>query len=94
MDERETGWDHIYGNKFATFFTSEKKYLKQILSLKEQYPDEVEIIAENEDGSICCHIPAEWLRIRPKKKTNLTPEQIAAASERLKQYRMAQSSNA
>ena len=86
-DCKETAWDHVSGDQKATFFTSEKKYIKRIYELMEEYPDAVELVAENQDGSVCVHIPVEWLRIRPKKKTNLTPEQKAAAAERLAKYR-------
>lgn len=84
MEEiRETAWDHIAGDKTATFSTSEKKWIKEIRRLKELYPDEVDIRYENADGSILVHIPYEWMRIRPKKKNGLSAEQIAASKARL-----------
>ena len=87
-DCKETAWDHVSGDQSAMFFSSEKKYIKRIYDLMAEYPDDVEMVAENQDGSICVRIPIEWLRIRPKKKTNLTPEQKAAAAERLAKYRL------
>lgn len=82
-DIKETAWDHIYGEKIATFSTSEKKWIREIQRLHEEYPDEVDIRHINDDGSILVHLPAEWLRIRPKKKSNLSAEQIAASKARL-----------
>ena len=82
-DIRETAWDHISGDKYATFSTSEKKWIKAIERLKLEYPDDVEIRCVNKDGSILVHIPVEWLRIKPKKKSNLSAEQIAASTARL-----------
>lgn len=82
-DIRETAWDHIGGEKTATFSTSEKKWIREIQKLHEKFPNEVEIRYTNKDGSILVHIPADWLKIRPKKKSNLSAEQIAASKARL-----------
>lgn len=40
-DIRETAIDHVAGEKIATFFSSETRWINQIWKLKEQYPDEV-----------------------------------------------------
>ena len=48
-DIKETAWDHIYGEKTATFSTSEKKWIREIQRLHEEYPGEV---AEEEKQSI------------------------------------------
>ena len=80
---RETAWDHIIGDKIATFSTSERKWIRQIERLKKEYPDEVDIRHVNQDGSIYVHLPADWMKIKPKKKSSLTPEQIAASTARL-----------
>lgn len=85
-DIKETGWDHISGNDYASFYTSEKKWINQILKLKESNPDEVEIIARLEGDEIMVHIPVSWLKIRPKRKSSLTAEQIAASAKRLEEY--------
>ena len=85
---RETAFDHVAGEDFATFFTAERKWINHILSLKEQYPDEVDIRHINDDGSLLVHIPASWLKIRPKKKVNMTAEQIAASKARLEKGRL------
>ena len=82
-DIKETAWNHIYGEKIATFSTSEKKWIREIQRLHEEYPDEVDIRHVNNDGSILVHLPADWLRIRPKKKSNLSAEQIAVSKARL-----------
>ena len=54
-----------------------------ILRLKDKRPDDVQIIADNADGTIMAHLPVEWLRIVPKKKMDLTDEQRQAISNRL-----------
>lgn len=82
-DIRETAIDHVAGEKIATFFSSETKWINQIWKLKEQYPDEVEIRHVNPDGSLIAHIPAEWFKVKPKKKVVMTEAQIAASKARL-----------
>lgn len=54
-----------------------------IRKLREKYPDEVEIAAENADGSLLARVPYKWVRVKPPHKRNLTPEQRAAIAERL-----------
>jgi predicted N-acetyltransferase YhbS len=45
-----------------------------VRKLAEKYPDEVQIVAENEDGSIVAHIPVSYLKIS-RGKQDLTEEQ-------------------
>lgn len=40
-------------------------------------PDEVQIVAENKDGSILAHIQLAWMRIVPKNQMEYTDEQKA-----------------
>ena len=83
-DLKETTWEHIYGDKSATMYTSERSRINELMKLKEEYPNLVEITAVNKDGSIVVHIPAEWMKLRPRKKCNLSDEQRAAVAERLR----------
>ena len=85
-DIRETAIDHVAGEKIATFFSSETKWINQIWKLKEQYPDEIRHV--NSDGSLIAHIPAEWFKVKPKKKVVMTEEQIAASKARLENGRL------
>lgn len=68
------------------FSSDEQKWIKEIRKLKERYPDLVDIRNEPEtnDGCIYCKLPAEWLKIKPKKKRNLTDEERAAYAERFR----------
>lgn len=84
---RETAIDHVAGEDYASFYSSEKKWINLIWKLKEQYPDEVEIRHVNEDGSLLAHIPASWFKVKPKKKVCLTQAQIEASKARLEQGR-------
>lgn|GEM_PF-1435485 len=86
-DFKETAWDHVAGEKFATFSTSEKKWIKVVEDLKKKYPDDVDIRVVNEDGSLVARLSASWFRLRPKKQTNMTQEQKDAARARLENAR-------
>lgn len=87
-DIKETAWDHVAGEKFATLSTSEKKYIRLVEDLREKYPNNVDVRCVNDDGSMVVRIPADWLRVRPKKKSSMTSEQIAAAKARLEAARL------
>ena len=43
VDIHETSLDHIAGEDFITFYSSERKWINELLRLKEQYPSEVDI---------------------------------------------------
>ena len=68
-------------HKITVSFCQEK-WINKVKKLKENYPDDVEIIAENEDGSICAKLPAKFLKLSPPKK--VSEEQRQAASERFR----------
>jgi len=93
-DFKETAWDHVAGEKFATFSTSEKKWIKAIEDLKRKYPSEVDIRVVNNDGSLVARLPASWFKIRPKKQTSMTQEQKDAARARLETARQKRLSEA
>ena len=63
---------------------AEKWSINMVKRLKEKYPDRVVIKHVNKDGSIHAYMPFEWMRIIPKKKSNLSAEERAAISERLR----------
>lgn len=86
-DIRETSIDHVAGENYATLFTSERKWINYIYKLKESHPDEVDIRHVNNDGSLIAHIPASWMKVKPKKKVVLTEEQIEASKARLERGR-------
>lgn len=88
-DFKETAVGYLDVDNYASFDSSERKWINKILRLKEKYPEEVEIIKMPEDncGSIAAHIPKSWMKISPPKKVNLTDEQKAAMAERMRQSR-------
>lgn len=50
----------------ATLSLYRKRFINRIRKLKEQRPDEVDIV-ENADGSIFAHIPVSWIKIKPTR---------------------------
>ena len=87
INTAETVLEHLDGNPTFTVSTDERTWKNRLVKLAEQNPAEVECVAVNRDGSVMYHVPASWVRLRPPVKRNLTEEQRAALSERLKTMR-------
>lgn len=62
-----------------------QKWINKVKKLKEEHPDDVKILAENADGSICAKLPIKYLKISAPRK--VSEEQRQAASERFKKIR-------
>lgn len=87
---RETVYEHIGGDETMTITAEERWSVNMIRKLKAKYPDKVTITYENYDGSLVAHMPAEWMRIVPKREINLTEERRNALAERMRQLRKSQ----
>lgn len=79
----ETTIDHLSGAPFCGISTGELKTKNRLAKLIEQHPGELELVANNPDGSVFYHVPWTWIRISPPKKVVLTEEQKSALVERL-----------
>lgn len=89
---QETAIEYVKGDKHATFYSSEPKYINMIHTLAEEYPEQVEIRSEDE-GGIIVHVPVSWFRApKPPIKRQLSDEQRQMAAERLKKAREAKNS--
>ena len=53
------------------------KWINKIKKLKEEHPDDIKIIAENEDGSICAKLPMKYLKISAPRKVSEEQRQAA-----------------
>lgn len=84
---RENAVEFITGDKTATVSLSSKKHVNRILRLADKYPNEVEILAQNADGSLCAKVPVKWIKFNPPVNREVTEEQRQAARERLQRYR-------
>lgn len=82
----EVGINYTDRDEHAFFSANEKRHVKNILRLAEQYPDEVtvKILPEKNGGHILAWIPKRWIRISPPRKLDLTNEQRAAISDRMR----------
>lgn len=84
----ETCFNYCDPNE-AFFSSDERKWINKIRKLKEEHPDEIEIIAQPEtnDGCIYCKLPAAWLKVQPKLKRELSDEERQILSDRMKNIR-------
>lgn len=69
--------------------TDERKWINRLLKMAQEHPDEVTItnLPENNDGCLCLKCPANYLKIAPPVRRELTGEQRIALSERMKLMR-------
>ena len=83
----ETVYEHMAGNPTFTVSAVERWSISMIKRLAAEHPDYVEITYENQDGSVVAHVPFEWMRIVPKRRSGMTAEHKAASAARLAEYR-------
>ena len=74
--------EFIRDSKTMTVTLSQGRFITKVRELAEKFPDEVEIVAENSDGTIVAHMPVSALHLSIIRK-NITEEQRKAATERL-----------
>lgn len=60
--------EFIKDEERATVTFSQGRYKSRIKQLAKSHPEECQIIAENQDGSMCAHVPVKWIRINPSKE--------------------------
>ncbi len=63
----ENAIEFITDSKRATVTFTQGRYKSRIKKLAAKRPEECQIVAENQDGSMCAHIPVEWVKISPPK---------------------------
>ena len=81
-DLRETVWEFVQGEKTGTMYSAQRKWINKIRKYAEQYPDEVQIIHTNPDGSIVAHALEGYFKFSRPRQVNFTEEQRLAAVER------------
>lgn len=88
MDEiRETIYEHVAGADTFTVTAAERKSIGMLRKLAEKHPSDVEIVAENADGSLVARLPYSWMRIVPKRQVEMSEERRLAAAERMRNMR-------
>jgi hypothetical protein len=70
----------IKGSEFAGVTASEIAFKNQVLELAKKRPEDVKIIAMNNDGSIYAHVPRKYIKLRAPRI--LTEEQRVELVER------------
>lgn len=58
----------IKDEKRATLTISQRRTITRVKKLAQDRPEECQIVAENQDGSICAHVPVSWVKILPPKE--------------------------
>lgn len=71
--------EFLENQEVATCTFSQGRYKTRIKKLAADHPQECQIVAENEDGTLVAHIPVEWIRINPGME--LTGEQREKRAE-------------
>ena len=78
--------EFIKDEKRATVTFSQGRFKTKIRKLAESHPEECQIVAENKDGSICAHVPVNWVKISPVKQ--MSEKQIESATKNLMNYKL------
>lgn len=79
--------EFLTGDEIVTVTFSSRKWVNKMKQLAEKFPSQVEIVANNDDGSIVAHIPIECIKIKsPKSEISLSEEQRNNLRERMLKY--------
>ena len=82
--ENENVIEWITNDKTVTVTLSQRKYITKIRRLAEKFPDEVEIMHTNKDGSILAKLSIRAIKINLTEKREITEEQREVLRERMK----------
>ena len=82
VNNNENCVEFLNNQKTMTVSFCSQKWITKIKKLSQSNPDDVEIIAENKDGSICARLPIKYLKISTPRK--VSDEQRQKASARFK----------
>ena len=72
----------IRGSRTATVFFSQKRYISKIRALAKKFPDDVQIVHENVDGSIVAHIPINAVHFNIRRR-DVSDEEREKMKQRL-----------
>lgn len=79
---KENVIEWIENEQVATVTLSQKRHITKIRKLAAERPEDVQIKAENIDGSICAHIPVSYVKFNPPM--NIDEETRKKRSEHMK----------
>jgi hypothetical protein len=78
---RENAIEWINGQDKVTVTLSQGRYISKVKRLADKFPEEVEIVKENEDGTLLAHIPLNYIKIN-RASRDLTEEEREELAER------------
>lgn len=83
---KETAFEWCDRDDMVCVSTYQKKYINVIKKLEDEHPEEVKIVAVNDDGTVCARLPKRFVHVSigERRKREMTEEQKAAVGERLK----------
>lgn len=84
--EKENVIEWIKNSDIATVTFTQGRYITKVKELADRYPDRVQIVKENEDGTLVAHIPVSAIKINIIER-NLSEEQKRITAERLSKGR-------
>lgn len=78
-----------YTGDIAYFSSDEMKWRNRIEKLAKEYPDDVKIIrhAEENGGCVYAQLPANYLRVQPKRQREISDEERLILAERMRKMR-------
>ena len=83
VNENVIEW--LKNEKTASVTAANATRLKgRLLKLAKEFPEEVQIIAQNEDGSIFAHVPVRYIKGGAPRKVEMSDEQKAELAERFR----------
>ena len=78
-DYRENCIEWLNGQDTISVTLSQGRYISKVRKLAEKYPNSVQILSENDDGSIFAHMPLKSLKLNivpPKELGNEEKEKL------------------
>ena len=78
---RENAIEWINGQDKVTVTLSQERYISKVKRLADKFPEEVEIVKENKDGTLLAHIPLNYIKIN-RASRDLTEEEREELAER------------
>lgn len=84
MNENVIEW--LDGEDVIAVTLHQKRFVNQVRNLAKQDKN-VEILAQNSDGSIFAHLPISYLKLRRNRTVNQTAEEKSEWAERMRQLR-------
>lgn len=84
MNENVIEW--LDGEDVIAVTLHQKRFVNQVRNLAKQDKN-VEILAQNSDGSIFAHLPISYMKLRRNRTVNQTAEEKSEWAERMRQLR-------